>query len=178
MAFADDTLFHGFFPFSLAASGEFMLKGSMPAKIKRKQPIGIGLLVIVTCLSAFQALWQNARSYEEAPETDPVTIHERRIAQLKEFLPSSGSVGYITTVENDRIFAAEKSFSNVEFLAQFVLTQHTLAPLLVRNSPDFPVVVGNFLDGEPAPGFREKYHLVLLRDLGNGLILYQKGDKR
>ena len=147
-------------------------------KIKRKQLIGIGLLAALTCLSAFQALRQNARSYQKAPETDPVTIHETRIAQLKEFLPSSGSVGYITTVENNRIFAAEKSFSNVEFLAQFVLTQYTLAPLVVRNSPDFPVVVGNFLDGEPAPGFLEKHHLVLLRDFGDGLVLYQREGKR
>ena len=150
----------------------------MLTTINKRPVIGIVLLVVLTCSSAFQALWQNARSYEKAPETDPVTIHERRIAQLKEFLPSSGSVGYITTVENDRIFTAEKSFSNVEFLAQYILTQYTLAPLVVRNSADFPVVIGNFIDGEPAPGFLEKNSLAPIRDFGDGLILYRKGEKR
>jgi hypothetical protein len=162
----------------LAGIQEVVLKGFMPTDINRKQKIGILLLVALTCSSAFNALSQNARSYEEAPKTDPVTIHEIRITQLKEFLPSSGSVGYITTIENDRIFAAEKSFSNVEFLAQYVLTQYTLAPLVIRNSPDFPVIIGNFIDGPPAPGFLEKNSLHSIRDFGDGLILYQKGGER
>lgn len=140
--------------------------------------IGIALLVVLTCLSAFNALSQNARSYREAPKPDSVTVHERRIAQLKGFLPSSGAVGYITTIENERIFAAEKTFSNVEFLAQYVLTQYTLAPLVVRNSPDFPVVVGNFIDGQLAPEFLKENGLVPTRDFGDGLILYQKEQKR
>ncbi len=150
----------------------------MPATINKRQLIGVVLLVVLACLSAFNALRQNARSYEEAPKTDPVTIHEARIARLKEFLPPSGSVGYITTVENDRIFAAEKTFSNVEFLAQYVLTQYNLAPLAVLNSPDLPVVIGNFIEGPPAPGFPEKNSLISIRDFGDGLILYQKGGER
>ncbi|MBU1965076.1 MAG: hypothetical protein KKD24_04580, partial [Proteobacteria bacterium] len=67
--------------------------------------------------------------------------------------------------------------TNVEFLAQYVLTQYTLAPRIVRNSPDLPLVVGNFIDGPPAPGFLEKHGLVPLRDLGDGLILYRKERK-
>jgi len=84
-------------------------------------------------------------------------------------------VGYVTTVENREIFDAEATFTNVEFLAQYVLTQYTLAPLLVRNRPDLPLVVGNFISGPPASGFLEKNGLVPLRDLGDGLILYQRG---
>jgi len=80
-------------------------------------------------------------------------------------------------VENDRIFADEKAFRNVEYLAQYVLTQYTLAPLIVRNSPELPLVIGNFLDGPPAPGFLEKNGLAPLRDFGDGLILYQRGAK-
>jgi hypothetical protein len=146
--------------------------------INKRQLLGAALLILLALLSAFNALRQNALSYKEAPETDPVTIHENRIAQLKGFLPAPGSVGYITAVENERIFAAEKTFSNVEFLAQYVLTQYTLAPLVVRNSPDYPMVIGNFIDGWPAPGFLEKNGLVVHRDLGDGLVLYRKEEKR
>ena len=67
----------------------------------------------------------------------------------------------------------EKAIQNVEYLAQYALTQYTLAPLIVRNSPELPLVVGNFLDGPPAPGFLEKNGLVPLKDFGDGLILYE-----
>jgi hypothetical protein len=140
---------------------------------KYRAKAGRLLLVILTGYAVLNLLWQNIRLYPGLPETDPITIHEARIAQLLPLLPPSGAVGYITTVENDRIFAAEKSFTNVEFLAQYVLTQYTLAPRIVRNSPDLPLVVGNFIDGPPAPGFLEKHDLVVFRDLGDGLILYR-----
>lgn len=142
-----------------------------------KQRTGIALIVFMTCFSLFHALWQNYTSYRAAPATDPVTVHEERIAQLREVLPRQGSVGYITTIENDKIFSAEKSFSNVEFLGQYVLTQYTLAPLVVLNSPDMPVVVGNFIDGMPPSGFLAEHNLTPERDFGDGLILYRREKK-
>lgn len=138
---------------------------------------GIILLVVLTGYAVLNLLWQGVRSYPDLPATDSVTIHEARIAQLLPLLPASGAVGYVTTVENDRIFAAEKAFQNVEFLAQYVLTQYTLAPRIVLNSPDLPLVVGNFIDGPPAPGFLEKNGLVPLKDLGDGLVLYRREGK-
>jgi len=136
--------------------------------------MGGGLLIVLTGYAVFSLLLQSMRIYADLPEKDPVTIHEARIAQLKGSLPPSGEVGYVTTVENDRIFAAEKAFRNVEYLAQYALTQYTLAPLIVRNSPEHPLVVGNFLDGPPPPGFPDKNGLVPLKDFGDGLILYRR----
>lgn len=142
-----------------------------------RRKAGIILLVVLTGYAVLNLLWQGVRSYPDLPGTDPVTIHEARIAQLLPLLPASGAVGYVTTVENDRIFAAEKAFQNVEYLAQYVLTQYTLAPRIVRNSPDLPLVVGNFIDGPPAPGFLEKNGLVPLKDFGDGLVLYRRERK-
>ena len=142
-----------------------------------RQRVGLALLVLLTGYAVLNLLWQGLRSCPDIPKTDPVTIHEARIEQLKPLLPASGAVGYVTTVENDRIFAAEKAIQNVEYLAQYALTQYTVAPLIVRNSPDLPLVIGNFLDGPPAPGFVEAHGLIPLRDFGEGLILYQRGTK-
>ena len=142
-----------------------------------RRKAGVLILIVLTGYAALNLLGKGIRSYPDLPEKDPVTIHEERIRQLKPFLPASGAVGYVTTVENDRIFADEKAFRNVEHLAQYVLTQYTLAPLIVRNSPELPLVVGNFLDGPPAPGFLEKNGLVPLKDFGDGLILYRRGPK-
>ena len=138
---------------------------------------GLFILIVLTAYGVLDPLRQGIRSYPDLPETDPVTIHEARIEQLKPLLPASGAVGYVTSVENDRIFAKEKAFQNVEYLAQYALTQYTLAPLVVRNSPELPLVVGNFLDGPPAPGFLEKRDLVPLRDFGDGLVLYRREKK-
>lgn len=140
--------------------------------------VGRLLVAVLTVYAVLNLLWQNIRLYPGLPESDPVSIHEARIAQLGPMLPTSGAVGYVTTVENGAIFAAEKSFTNVEFLGQYVLTQYTLSPRIVRNSPDLPLVVGNFIEGPPAPGFLEKNGLVPFRDLGDGLILYRKKQER
>jgi hypothetical protein len=147
-----------------------------PGKYRVKA--GWVLLIVLTGYAVLSLFVQSIRIYAGLPEKDPVTIHEARIAQLKGSLPPSGEVGYVTTVENDRIFAAEKAFRNVEYLAQYVLTQYTLAPLIVRNSPELPLVVGNFLDGPPDPGFLEKNGLVPLKDFGDGLILYGRETGR
>jgi hypothetical protein len=148
-----------------------------PAETTFRTAAGSILLIALTGYAVMTLLWQGIRLHPDLPEKDPVTIHEERIRQLKDFLPASGAVGYITTVENDRIFADEKAFRNVEYLAQYVLTQYTLAPLIVLNSPELPLVVGNFLDGPPAPGFLEKNGLVPVKDFGDGLILYRRGPK-
>lgn len=145
---------------------------------KYRAAAGALLLIGLTGYAALDLLWQSVRVYTALPEKDPVTLHEARIRQLLPALPPSGEVGYVTTIENDRIFAAEKSFLNVEYLAQFVLTQYTLAPRFVRNSADFPLVVGNFIDGPPAPGFLEKNDLVPHSDFGDGLVLYRKEKRR
>lgn len=145
---------------------------------KYRVKTGWFLLIILTGYAVLSLLVQSIRIYTDLPDKDPVTIHEARIAQLKGSLPASGEVGYVTTVENEKIFAYERAFQNVEYLAQYVLTQYTLAPLIVRNSPKLPLVVGNFLDGPPAPGFLEKNGLVPIKDFGDGLILYRRDHRQ
>ncbi|MEW6334714.1 MAG: hypothetical protein AB1558_10620 [Thermodesulfobacteriota bacterium] len=135
-------------------------------------------MMVLTGYAVLNLLARAVGGYADLPRQDPVSIHEARIEQLRGFLPPAGEVGYVTTVENEKIFAAERAFRNVEYLAQYVLTQYTLAPLIVRNSPAHPLVVGNFLDGPPPPGFLERHRLVPLKDFGEGLILYGREPGR
>jgi hypothetical protein len=146
------------------------------ADLTQKYRIKAGwlLLILLTGYAVLSLLMQSIGIYTDLPDKDPVTIHEARIAQIKGSLPASGEVGYVTTVENEQIFAYERAMKNVEYLAQYALTQYTLAPLIVRNSPELPLVVGNFLDGPPAPGFLEKNGLIPIKDFGDGLILYRR----
>lgn len=137
----------------------------------------LALLLILTLAASLNLLYQGARSYRNLPETDPVTFHEGRINQLKAALPATAAVGYVTTVDNEKIFLYERTLFNVEFLAQYMLTQYTLAPLIVYNSPDHPLVVGNYISGSPDHDFLKRKALVPIRDFGDGLVLYQKEPK-
>ena len=136
--------------------------------------VGLLLLLGLTLAASLNLLYQNGKAYPDFLKTDPVTIHERRINQIKGALPGTAAVGYVTAVDNEKIFYYERSLFNVEFLAQYILTQYTLAPVLVYNSPDYPLVVGNYIDGSPDVDFLKKNRLTPVRDFGDGLILYQK----
>ena len=139
--------------------------------------VGLLLLLGLTLAASLNLLYQNGKAYPDFLKTDPVTIHERRINQIKGALPGTAAVGYVTAVDNEKIFYYERSLSNVEFLAQYILTQYTLAPVIVYNSPDYPLVVGNYIDGSPDPGFLKRKALIPVRDFGDGLLLYQKEPK-
>ena len=139
--------------------------------------VGLLLLLGLTLAASLNLLYQNGKVYPDFLKTDPVTIHETRINQIKGALPGTAAVGYVTAVDNEKIFYYERSLFNVEFLAQYILTQYTLAPVIVYNSPDYPLVVGNYIDGSPDPGFLKRKALIPVKDFGDGLILYQKEPK-
>jgi hypothetical protein len=93
-------------------------------------------------------------------------------------MPPTPVLGYVTTVENEKLFLDERNLLNVEFLAQYYLTQYTLAPVFVYNSPDYPLVVGNFLDGPADPEWIGKKGLTPLHDFGDGVMLYRREGRR
>ena len=136
------------------------------------------LLIAVTVYANLNLLLTRFQLYPELKQTDPVTIHERRIEQIRKVMPATAALGYVTTVENEKLFLQERSLLNVEFLAQYYLTQYTLAPVFVYNSPDYPLVVGNFLDGPADPEWIRKKGLTPLHDFGDGVILYRREGRR
>jgi hypothetical protein len=134
----------------------------------------LALLIAVTVYANLNLLLSRTSTYPETTGKDPVTIHERRIEQINKVLPPTAALGYVTTVENEKIFLDERNLRNVEFVAQYYLTQYTLAPVFVHNSPNYPLVVGNFLDGPADPAWIREKGLTILHDFGDGLILYRR----
>jgi hypothetical protein len=162
----------GFYSFFL--KGQPMPRGFPRFPSSYRRLAGGLVVVLLTAWASLGLLAQEIAAYRALPERDPVTIHEARIARLRPHLPATGAVGYVTTVANERIFADEQRFGNVEYIAQYALTQYTLAPLIVHNNPEMPLVVGNFLDGPPPPGFLERHGLSQVRDLGDGVVLFRR----
>jgi hypothetical protein len=136
------------------------------------------LLIGVAVFANLNLLFSRVQHYPHLPQTDPVSIHERRIEQIRKIMPPTPVLGYVTTVENEKLFLDERNLLNVEFLAQYYLTQYTLAPVFVYNSPDYPLVVGNFLDGPADPEWIGKKGLTPLHDFGDGVMLYRREGRR
>jgi hypothetical protein len=125
----------------------------------------IGALVLVVC-----CLFSTARLIIQAPApsrlrtSDPFTLgSDQRFAQLKAVLPARGVVGYVDT----------RGSADV---ANYYLAQYALAPLVVDYSPQHALVVGNFPANSSARDLSPNLHLI--RDFGNGVLLFANKDVR
>jgi len=87
---------------------------------------------------------------------------DQRFAVLKTRLPAEGVVGYV----------GESSDSATP---DYYLTQYALAPLIVDNSTDHAIVIGNFPSSQAS---RIPRNLQLVDDLGNGVLLLANKDAK
>lgn len=85
-----------------------------------------------------------------------------RFSGLKAALPQRGVVGYVGD-------AGEAD------AATYYLAQYALAPLVVDRSTNHPLVIGNFYSNSAPPAFEK---LRLMRDFGNGVLLFSGEDQR
>ena len=91
-------------------------------------------------------------------KTDDMTLFEKRIEPLKEFLPQIGIIGYV---------------SDTKSLTYFSYVQYSLAPLVVANDTERDLVVGYFYDYSKTENIAQRERLLLVKDFGNGLFLFR-----
>lgn len=144
----------------------------MPAKVpaSRYPALLMAVIVLVSVLSISGLL----RSYRTtgqlaASGRDPygVELAMRRFAPARAQLPASARVAYFTDVP----------LNTEAGVAAFMAAQHALAPcLLIEPSlVELPAwAVGNF--SRPQPYDRSGY--TVAADLGNGVILYVREERR
>ncbi len=87
---------------------------------------------------------------------------DRRFVLLKAALPAHGTIGYIG-----------ETGAPIDVLGNYYLTQYALAPLIVENSANHSLVIGNFPKSPPSqpPG-----GLKLVHDFGGGVFLFAQKD--
>jgi hypothetical protein len=121
-------------------------------------------LVIALTLFVLCCLLSTARIVFDAPTPARIAASsaeiedrsDRRFAALKATLPRRGVVGYVGK-------------PGTLAIADYYLAQYALAPLVVDNSPNHALVIGNF----PASGaVTPPEPLHLLKDFGDGVLLY------
>jgi hypothetical protein len=79
-----------------------------------------------------------------------------RFAALKARLPANGVIGYIGETGNSAT-------------PNYYLAQYALAPLVVDDSPDHAIVIGNFPSSSPS---RIPQNLRLVENFGDGVLLF------
>ena len=125
----------------------------------------------------FFTLLSNLHLFREATDFDPellgrdeITLYEKRFEGLKKILPPHEVVGYISSKQ------AQDIRFDIE-AARYYLAQYALSPVIVVYSPDRPLVVGNFRQTVIDPKIYTSKNLVLLKDFGNGVMLFSRERK-
>lgn len=116
--------------------------------------------LLMALLSAFSIAHQ---VYKISPENDPVGAFDRDLKPLLANLPAGGAIGYVSDAT-----MADDSPAFWEFL----YVQYGLAPLIVVDSAEYPLVIGNF-HGAGWNVRAAQLRLTLLKDYGNGLMLFR-----
>lgn len=124
----------------------------------------IALLVCFGLASSFLILRSARRELDgEAFRGDRVTLFEARLEGIRRDLPTYGVVGYITDPPND-------------INEELVWTRYYLVPLVVLPSVKHHLVIGNFHKPPPTE-FLSGWHLVLMKDYGNGIMLFMNRQR-
>jgi hypothetical protein len=131
-------------------------------------------LVLAACAAvAVLALWSTVNFYSITEElaganADVYKIGEQaaRFQDLMTALPATGIIGYVSDVPASQTLGA----------VLYSGAQYTLAPRLVaeqRLKPDAEWVIGNFSKPLDVVEFGAKRGLTLVKDFGNGAVLYR-----
>ncbi|HXJ87950.1 MAG TPA: hypothetical protein VMS18_14100 [Candidatus Binatia bacterium] len=124
-----------------------------------KLKIGILLFIFCSLLSTGRMVVATPWPGHIHPD-DIAQRSDQRFAELKPHLPAKGIVGYLGEPGDSAI-------------PDYYLTQYTLAPLVVDFSPSHAIVVGNFPSSPPT---QRPQNLQLLKDFGNGVMLFASKD--
>ena len=114
----------------------------------------IAILVFCSLLSSARMVFKSPLPGHVEPDRIAASS-DQRFARLKARLPANGVIGYVGEAGDSAT-------------PDYYLTQYALAPLVVDDSPDHPIVIGNFPSSQAS---RIPQNLRLVEDFGNGVLL-------
>jgi hypothetical protein len=112
-------------------------------------------IFVLCCLASSVRIVREAPSPTHRHTDDTVKRSEQRFAALKAALPQQGVLGYIGSSSR---------------LDDYYLAQYALAPLVIENSLNHRLVVGNFATSPVTP----RDDLQLVKDFGNRVLLFAR----
>ena len=122
-------------------------------------------IIILSFHYNFKALQKGIQRYDRK-ELDQITVYEKRLIGLKEFIQNHLVVGYVSDYDDN---------SNENGIA-YTMTQYVLAPIILVRGIKRNFIVGNFHSAKPNIKAYEYEKLSIYRDFGNGVILFERMD--
>jgi hypothetical protein len=135
---------------------------TLAAPDQRSRRLTIAALVFVFCamLSSGRIFWDSLTpSHVKDSAIDIAQQSDRRFAAVKTSLPQRGVIGYIG--EPGALARGD-----------YYLAGYALAPLVVDDSPNHPLVLANF----PNEPLLATPNLQLVKDFGDGVALFTNKD--
>lgn len=125
----------------------------------------LGLLVIVSMYHSVTRIKDSAARFVRRPKVDDVSRFEMRLKPVRKILSDSHyeMVGYLTDAPG-----------TADWFAEYFQTQYSLAPVIVSDSSDSPVVVTNFHDLTLIDQLVRSKHPSLVVNCGNGVFLLKR----
>ena len=120
-------------------------------------------IIILSFQGNFKALQKGIERYHRK-ELDQITVYEKRFIELKEFLQNHLVAGYVSDYDDN---------SNEDGIA-YTMAQYVLAPIILVRGMKRNLIIGNFNSAKPDIKAYQKENLSLIRDFGNGVILFER----
>lgn len=127
-------------------------------------------LAVVAALSLFESLsFEESAHLANQTQPDPygVRAQEERFRPALSLLPRDAIVGYFSDLPEGRTAA-----TGAYFVAQYWLAPRILVPIASAGWKDW--AMGNFSKPQNYQAAGAQYHLTVVQDCGNGVVLYRK----
>ena len=130
--------------------------------------IAISLLVVSFLISNAHLLINSVKTPLRPIGKDRISLYEKRFDQMRKDLPACSVCGYIT----DELYMNIGRYGR-QAAEDYYLTRYAVSPVLVYNNQERQFVIGNFHNISAGLKNAGNEGLVLIRDYGNGLMLFK-----
>ncbi len=136
--------------------------------------VRLALLLVLLYAAASAARWvRRTMEWPARVGVDEISVYDRRLAALRPMLPEAGLVGYLGHPEPTGPTPRDSNAAALLHFRRYLLAQYALAPVLLIESTEPEVVVGNFDPALPRP---PTHGLRTIRDFGDGLVVFGRTE--
>lgn len=129
------------------------------------------LLATLAIYSSFQSYQTASAAARDLSGDDMVTAWDRRLRKVRLILPESGVIGYVADWD-----IPGYPYGSSDQEVEFVLTQYTVAPVVLERGADHKLVLGNFNDNGDTTKIekvQEQMGIKLLKAYSNEIFLFE-----
>ena len=132
------------------------------SNFNRSRLLIVAIIICAVFVNGY-VLVDNIRFPEKTAQD--IARYERRFIELSRHLQLRGVIGFTTDVGKNE----EREDPDFRKLS----AQYSLAPVIIVESLDYPLVAGHFRNPSPDLETYRQLGLIRLRDFGNGIILFR-----